>query len=151
MRPTLLEGDLIMVNKFLYGARVPFLGARLPAVRQPQRGEVMVFIYPEDPKKNYIKRLVGLPGESVEIKNGTVYINGNPLAEGVFEQRLYYNRGEFGAEGKRFTVPADGFFVLGDNSASSVDSRYWGVVPRRNILGKAMVIWWPLPRVRIIK
>lgn len=151
MRPTLLEGDLILVNKFIYGAKVPFIDLRLPRVREPKRGDVIVFIYPENPKKDFIKRLVGLPGETVEIKNGTVYINGNPLQGGLFSQRYYYNRGELLSEGKKIVVPENQFFVLGDNSASSQDSRYWGFVPHKNILGKALLIYWPLHRLRIIQ
>lgn len=151
MRPTLIEGDLILVNKFIYGAKVPFTGYNLPRLRQPLRGDVMVFIYPENPKKDFIKRLAGLPGDSVEIKNGTVYINDAPLRDPAFNQRYYYNRGDFAKEGEKTKVPADSFFVLGDNSASSQDSRYWGFVPRRNLLGKAIVIYWPPQRIRIIK
>ena len=151
MRPTLIEGDLILVNKFLYGAKVPFTDLRTPWVRQPARGDVVVFIYPEDKSKDFIKRLIGLPGDTVEIKNGTIYINDNPLVDPLFSQRYYYNRGDFAEEGKRIVVPEKSFFVLGDNSASSKDSRYWGFVPWNNILGKAMLIYWPAQRIRIIK
>ena len=151
MRSTLLEGDLILVNKFIYGAKVPLADLSLPAIRRPNRGDVIVFIYPENPKKDFIKRLVGLPGETLEIKNGTVYINDKPLLDSIFNQRYYYNRGEFGQEGRKIKIPEDNFFVLGDNSASSQDSRYWGFVPRENILGKALVIYWPLQRIRIIQ
>jgi len=151
MRTTLLEGDLILVNKFIYGAKVPFIGLNLPALRQPKRGDVIVFISPETPTKDFIKRLVGSPGETVEIKNGSVYINDKPFMDSVFNQRYYYNRGEFGEEGRSIKIPEDSFFVLGDNSASSQDSRYWGFVPRKNILGEALVIYWPPQRIRIIK
>jgi len=151
MRPTLLEGDLILVNKFIYGAKVPFTEKRLPKVKDLARGDVVVFIYPEDPKKDFIKRLVGLPGDTIEIKSGSIFINDKPLLEPVFSQRYYYNRGDFSAEGVKITVPKDNYFVLGDNSASSKDSRYWGFVPKSNILGQAMVIYWPPNRVRIIK
>lgn len=151
MRPTLLEGDLILVNKFIYGAKIPLVNLNLPAIAQPQKGDVIVFIYPQNPKKDFIKRLIALPGETVEIKNGTIYINDKPLLGRVFNQIYYYNRGELGREGEKTTVPEDNFFVLGDNSASSQDSRYWGFVPRKNILGKAMLIYWPPQRIRIIK
>lgn len=151
MRPTLLEGDLILVNKFTYGARFPFTYLRLPALRQPKRGEVIVFKYPADPKKNYIKRLVAFAGEYLEIKKGTIYINDKPLLDPVFSQRFYYNRGRFAEEGERIVVPKDSYFVLGDNSASSLDSRFWGFVPHRNLQGKAVVIWWPPNRIRIIR
>ncbi len=151
MRMPLIEGDVILVNKFLYGAKIPFSGLRLPAVRQPERGDIIVFIYPEDKKKDFIKRLIGLPGETVEIKNGTIYINDKPLIYPVFNQRYYYNRGDYGAEGKKIKVPQGNYFVLGDNSASSQDSRYWGFVPEKNVLGKAMLIYWPPQRIRVIK
>ncbi|MFH0855236.1 MAG: signal peptidase I [Candidatus Omnitrophota bacterium] len=151
MHPTLLEGDLILVNKFIYGAKVPFTKYRLPAVREIRRGDVVVFIYPQDDKKDFIKRMVGLPGDAIEIKSGTVYVNDKPLAEPVFNQRYYYNRGDFGQEGQRIVVPADSYFVLGDNSGSSKDSRYWGFVPKDNILGQAMVIYWPPQRIRVLK
>ena len=151
MRSTLLEGDLILVNKFIYGAKIPFIDLNLPALKQPKKGDVIVFIYPDSPKKDFIKRLAGLPGETLEIKDGTVYVNDKPLIDSIFNQRYYYNRGEFGQEGRKIKIPDDNFFVLGDNSASSQDSRYWGFVPRKNILGKALVIYWPPQRIRIIE
>jgi signal peptidase I len=151
MRPTLLEGDLILVNKFIYGAKIIFTDLRLPKLRQPKRGDVIVFIYPEDSKKDFIKRLIGLPGETVEIKNGTVYVNDKPLSESIFGQVFYYSYGDFEKEGYKLTVPKGSYFVLGDNSRSSRDSRYWGFVPEKNILGKAILIYWPLNRIRIIK
>lgn len=151
MRPTLMEGDLILVNKFLYGAKIPFTNLSLPAVRQPKRGDVIVFIFPQNTKKDFIKRLAAVEGDTVELKEGTLYVNEQPQLESVFSQRYYYNRGEFAREGEKIEVPKDNFFVLGDNSASSQDSRYWGFVPRKNILGKALVIYWPPQRIRIIK
>lgn len=151
MRPTLLEGDVILVNKFLYGAKIPFTQFRLPAVRKPKRGDVIVFIYPENPKKDFIKRLIAFPGETVEIKNGTIYINDKPLLEPMFSLRYYYNRGQFAEERQKIIVPEDDYFVLGDNSASSQDSRYWGFLPHKNILGKAILIYWPPQRIRIIQ
>jgi len=151
MRPTLIEGDLILVNKFIYGAKVPFTHIRLPDLRQPKRGDVVVFIYPEDTKKDFIKRLVGLPGDVVEIKSGSIIINNKLVEDPIFKQRYYYNRGDFAKEGEKLVVPADSYFVLGDNSGSSKDSRYWGFVPKDNLLGQAMVIYWPIKRARIIK
>ncbi len=151
MRMTLLEGDLILVNKFIYGARVPFTSQRLPAVRQPKRGDVVVFIYPEDKKKDFIKRLVGLPGETIEIKGGSIYVNDKPAPEPIFNQIYYYNRGDFASEGQKIRVPANSYFVLGDNSVSSKDSRYWGFVPKDDLLGQALIVYWPPQRVRLIK
>ncbi|MCM8763397.1 MAG: signal peptidase I [Candidatus Omnitrophica bacterium] len=151
MRMTLLEGDRILVNKFIYGAKIPFTNFRLPALRDIKRGDVIVFISPEDTRKDFIKRVVGLPGEKVQIKDLRVYINGRPLEEGGFAHRNYYNRGEFGEEGKVIEVPKDAYYVLGDNSFSSRDSRYWGFVPKKYVLGKAFLIYWPLTRLRIIQ
>ncbi|MCG8431379.1 MAG: signal peptidase I [Candidatus Omnitrophica bacterium] len=152
MRPTLVEGDLILVNKFLYGAKVPLTEKmRLPAFAELERGDVIVFVYPEDGKKAFIKRLVAFEGETVEIIKGTIYINGKPLLEPEFSKVYYYNRGDLMGEGEQVTVPENSYFVLGDNSASSKDSRYWGVVPHRNLLGKATLIYWPLPRIRMIR
>ena len=151
MRMTLIEGDLILVNKLIYGARIPFTKLNLPAFRLPARGDVIVFVYPEDAKKDFIKRLVGLPGEKVEIKGGSIYINDKLITDPVFNQVYYYNRGDFALEGKSIMVPEDSYFVLGDNSASSKDSRFWGFVPKSNLLGKALIIYWPPQRIRIIK
>ncbi|MCM8801559.1 MAG: signal peptidase I [Candidatus Omnitrophica bacterium] len=151
MRPTLMEGDAILVNKFIYGAKIPFTDWRLPALREPKRGDVIVFIYPLNLKKDFIKRLVALEGETVEIKHGVIYINDKPLLEPLFNQRYYYNRGEFAQEGQPIVVPKGHVFVLGDNSRSSQDSRYWGFLPKKNILGKAILIYWPLHRIRIIR
>jgi len=151
MRNTLLEGDIILVNKLLYGARIPVIGWRTPEITKPKRGDVIVFIYPEDPKKNFIKRLIGLSGDTVEIKNGTIYINSTPLVDALFNQRYYYNRGDFGRESQKVLVPENSYFVLGDNSASSQDSRYWGFVPKKNLIGKALLIYWPPQRIRMIE
>ena len=151
MRMTLLEGDAILVNRFLYGAKIPFTDLRLPAVRQPKRGDVIVFIYPQDSKKDFIKRLIATEGESVSIVNGTIYINDKPLLEPPFNTKYYYNRGDYGEAGKKIVVPQNSYFVMGDNSASSQDSRYWGFVPKKNILGKAILVYWPLTRLKLIK
>lgn len=151
MRPTLIEGDIILVNKFIYGAKIPFTDLRLPKIRAPQRGDIIVFVSPPPPHKDFIKRLIATEGETVEIKNGTIYINDKPLLEAPFAQRYYYNRGDYAKEGQKITVPKDSYFVLGDNSASSQDSRYWGFVPHKSILGKAILIYFPVTRVRIIK
>jgi len=151
MRMTLIEGDLILVNKFIYGAKVPFTNLRLPALKPPQRGGVVVFIYPEDKSKDFIKRLVGLPGDAVEIKGGSIYINDRPAPEAIFNQIYYYNRGQLALSGQKMLVPADSYFVLGDNSATSKDSRYWGFVPKNNLLGKAIIVYWPLQRIKLIK
>lgn len=151
MRPTLLEGDRILVNKFIYGAKIPFTNYRLPGFKEPQPGEVIVFIYPQDPKRDFIKRLVAKENQEVLIEGGTIYIDGNPLKGEVFNKIYYYNRGDYAIEDSAIKVVQGSYYVLGDNSASSRDSRYWGFVPQDNVLGKAFLIYWPLHRIRIIK
>ncbi len=157
MRPTLIEGDIILVNKFIYGAKVPFTKLNLPKLTDPKRGDIIVFIYPENPKKDFIKRLIAFEGETVEIKDGTIYIDGKPLLDKLFTRnidgtiRYYYNRGDFEEDGFKIIVPEGSYFVLGDNSAASLDSRFWGFVPRSNLLGKAMLIYWPFNRTRMLK
>ncbi|MFH1128208.1 MAG: signal peptidase I [Candidatus Omnitrophota bacterium] len=151
MRNTLLEGDIILVNKLTFGARIPFINLRTPAITSPKCGDVIVFIYPEDPKMNFIKRLIAVAGQTVEIKKGSVYVDDLAILGPTFNQRYYYNMGNFGQEGQKIKVPEDSYFVLGDNSSSSKDSRYWGFVPKKNILGKALLIYWPLKRIRMIK
>lgn len=152
MIPTFQVGDRIFVNKFVYGARIPFTDIRFPALKQPERGDIIVFVSPEAPKRDFVKRLIASGGEKVEIRNGNIYIDGK-LIEGPLSVRsnYYYNRGDYGKEGEVITVPKDSFFVLGDNSANSRDSRYWGFVPKKNLIGKAMCIYWPVNRMRLIK
>ena len=150
MIPTFKVGDRIFVSKFLYGAKIPFTDFNLPAVRQPRRGDIIVFISPETPKKDFVKRLIATGGEKVEIKDGKIFINGREADEPSIKSNYYYNAGDYGNEGQAIDVPKDSYFALGDNSASSRDSRYWGFVPRKNMLGKVVFIYWPLHRMRII-
>jgi len=136
MYPTLKKGDKLFVNKFIY------------RFREPQRWEIIVFKYPEEPKKDFIKRLIGLPGEEVEIRDGKIYINGDsPPPPAEIADTVYYNQPPFGARGQKVRVPPDAYFALGDNSLSSRDSRYWGFVPRKYLVGKAFVRWWPPRRM----
>ena len=139
MRPTLMEGDKIFVNKFIY------------RFHEPARGDVIVFKYPENPKKDYVKRLIGFGGEELEIKDGKVWVDGQPLDRLPFTKVYYYNRGPYGGEGQKVKVPPNSLFALGDNSANSRDSREWGFVPRKNLVGKAFVIWWPPTRIHKIE
>ena len=140
MRQTLLEGDRIIVNRLLY------------RFHEPRTGDVIVFKYPEDPKRDFIKRLIGRPGDRVAIRDGKVSVNGQVLEQpDIFQRNYYYNVGTFGAAGEDVEVPPEMYFVLGDNSGSSRDSRYWGFVPRRNLVGKAIVIFWPPQRARVVR
>lgn len=153
MIPTFNVGDRIFVNKFLYSARVPFVNWRLPIldIKEPKRGDIIVFTSPEDPKKDFVKRLIAFGGERVEIKDGKILVNGHPLNGSYIKDVYYYNAGDYGAQDKAVVVPADSYFALGDNSVNSRDSRYWGFVPRKNLVGRAMLIYWPLNRMTTVK
>ena len=136
MRPTLLEGDKLFVNKFIY------------RFHEPQRGDIVVFKYPEDPKKDFIKRMVAFEGETVEIKDGKILVDGKPLTDPKrFGKFYYYNHDPYGPPNEKIKIPTNSYYVLGDNSANSTDSRFWGFVPKKNLLGKAMVRWWPPKRI----
>lgn len=136
MEPTLMPGDKIFVNRFIY------------RFHPPRRGDVVVFRYPEDPKRDFIKRLVAFEGERVEITDGKLKIDGRRIDDPeIFQKTYYHNRGPYGMEDKSIVVPANSYFVLGDNSSSSRDSRYWGFVPQKFLLGEAFVIWWPPARI----
>jgi len=132
MIPTLVQGDKLFVNKFIY------------RFHEPERWDIVVFKYPEDPKKDFIKRMIAFEGETVEIRDGMIHINGRPQTppDGIREI-FYYNQEPFGGRSQKITVPDDSYFVLGDNSLSSRDSRYWGFVPKKYMVGKAFFRWWP--------
>ena len=151
MRMTLVEGDRILVSKLHYGPIVPFTKVRLPGFTKPHRGDVIVFKSPPDPKKDFIKRLIAFGGETVEIKNGQIFINDQPVENPNITKNYYYNRGQYGLAGQKIKVPENHFFVLGDNSANSQDSRYWGFVPQGNLVGPAEILYWPPTRIRFIK
>ena len=136
MRPTLIQGDKLFVNKFIY------------RFREPQRWEIIVFKYPEDPKKDFIKRVVAFGGEKVEIQDGILIIDDNEVrVPENLKWLFYYNQEPFAGSGQSVVVPESAYFVLGDNSLSSRDSRYWGFVPKKHLVGKAMVRWWPPRRI----
>ena len=138
MENTLLIGDYIMVNRFAYApAPTAFERAILP-LREVRRGDIIVFRYPEEPEVDYIKRVVGLPGETLEVRSGMVYVNDKALEEPFVEPK-YRDRNS--AWGPR-VIPPDCFFVMGDHRNNSRDSRYWGYVPRHFIKGRAFIIWF---------
>lgn len=140
MRPALMEGDRLLVNKFIY------------KFRGPERGDIIVFKYPGGEKKDFIKRLIAKPGETIGIKNGDIYIDGKKVEEPFVIRKIrYYNKSPYGGTGRNVKVPEDSYYVLGDNSASSKDSRYWGFVPRKNLIGKAVFLYWPVDRIRVIE
>jgi signal peptidase I len=180
MIPTLLVGDLILVNKYTYGLRLPVVNTKLTEGTPPARGDVMVFRYPPRPSLDYIKRVVGLPGDQVAYLNKRLTINGQPVSKNPlpdyfeedamryfkqFEEQLGAKRHRlltdeerpafipgaedfpfkqncrYSVEGVTCKVPDGHYFVMGDNRDNSLDSRYWGFVPDRNIVGKAFLIW----------
>jgi signal peptidase I len=125
MEPTLVSGEYVIVNRLSYR-----LGS-------PQQGDIIVFHFPRDPKEEYIKRVIGLPGDEVEVKNGTVYVNGQLLDESYLKVKMDY----FGT----WRVPEGQLFVLGDNRNNSSDSHDWGTVPNDYVVGKAVLVYWPPP------
>ena len=152
MRLTLMEGDRILVNKMVYGIRVPLTPWSLPSIAKPQRGDVVVFHAPDDKHRDFIKRLVAVGGDTVEIRDFHLWVNGKPLTDPpIFRQLVYYNRGAYGDTGKPVVVPPGHYFFLGDNCASSRDSRYWGFLPENQVIGKAFLIYWPPKRVHSIR
>lgn len=145
MEPTLLIGDHILVSKFIYGIPVPFTDIKLMPIIEPKRWDVVVFRFPVDKSKDYIKRVVALEGETVEIKDKKIFINNKEVKDpygfhrdpNIFTGESRH-RDNFGP----YTVPADAIFVMGDNRDSSYDSRFWGVVKLEEIKGKAFIIYW---------
>jgi signal peptidase I len=186
MLPTLQVGDFILVNKYAYGIRLPIVNEKVAEVGNPARGDVMVFRYPRDPSLDYIKRVVGLPGDTVTYRDKQLRINGLPVAlketgtysyvgsglnyttASTYDERLgnhehtlliqpesqpvmvgqvdqdfpHRENCTYNERGFTCKVPEGFYFMLGDNRDASNDSRYWGFVPDRNIVGKAFLIWW---------
>ena len=172
MLPSLYIGDFILVSKFSYGVRLPILNTLVIPVGEPDRGDVMVFRFPRDPSTNFIKRVIGLPGDVITYRGKRLTVNGEPAAVQKTEllPELGAQRGEralssflesFGQSNHAIflddsrqsrswppiVVPPGHFFVMGDNRDHSNDSRYWGFVPKENIVGKAFFVWfsWDSP------
>jgi signal peptidase I len=142
MRPTLIEGDRILVNKLLY------------RFREPVRGDVLVFKYPPDRKRDFIKRLVAGPNETLRIEEGRLYVDDEQVMDPeVFQKIFYYNKEDwpYGRAGESIEVPEENYFVLGDNSANSSDSRNWGYVDRKDLVGRAFLVYWPPSRIKKIQ
>lgn len=181
MVPTLLVGDLILVNKYTYGIRLPVLNKKIIEVGDPQRGDVMVFKYPKDMTQDYIKRVIGVPGDKIVYENKRLTVNGKPVAytpldDYLDDERPIYHKQlvenltgvayrilnsegkpsveiasvenfplreacDFSYEKFSCIVPEGNYFMMGDNRDNSLDSRYWGFVPDKNIVGKAFFVW----------
>ncbi|HDN84601.1 MAG TPA: signal peptidase I [Candidatus Aerophobetes bacterium] len=139
MEPTLMVGDRIMAYKIFYG------------INRVKRGDIIIFKFPLDPKKDFVKRVIGLPGDTIEIRKKEVYVNKKRLIEPYAVHSDNWDTGFPRDEYGPVKVPPDSLFVLGDNRDSSEDSRYWGYVPKENIIGKAFLIYWPPWRIRILK
>ena len=150
MEENLLIGDHLLVNKFVYGPTATPLEDRVLPIDDISRGDVIVFKYPVEPDRDFIKRVIGLPGETVEVRDRKVYINGAPIDEPYVHYLLPASSSDFHEVTsydvrERYgpvTVPADHYFMMGDNRDNSQDSRYWGFLPRELVKGKALVIYW---------
>lgn len=141
MEDTLLKGDFLFANKFIYGAKVPFVDWRFPAVREPKRGDIVIFKFPGDGKTDYIKRCVAVEGQTVELRGMKLYVEG----EEVDEDYVKYAYGDrprrnFGP----FVVPKDHIFVMGDNRDNSYDSRFWGPLNKKYLRGRALFIYFSI-------
>ncbi len=145
MQNTLQIGDHILVNKFIYGVKLPFTSTTIIPYKNPQRGDIVVFKFRQEPKKDFIKRTIGIPGDVIEIRNKEVYVNKKRLEQ---DYAIYTDlhiipkamqpRDNFGP----VTVPEDSIFVMGDNRDHSYDSRFWGFVNLKDVKGKAFIIYW---------
>jgi signal peptidase I len=170
MERTLLPGDFLLVNKLVYGAQIPFTGKSLPAIRKPRRGDVIVFQYPVDQTKNFVKRLMGVPGDTLSMRGGVLFLNGTPLEETyVSHSSPDFDPSEPDFDWQRnflvrtavasvtsydptrdnwgpIIVPPRNYFMLGDNRDNSSDSRYWGFVPDSLIRGRPMFVYYSFAR-----
>lgn len=134
MAPVIKPGDEIVTDKLIYKNTLP------------QRGDVAIFIAPDDRRKVYVKRVIGLPGEILEIKDGSIYINNVKISESRISKNYYYNAGEYGKENKKVKIPVSNYFLMGDNSNNSLDSRFFGFVPLKDIKSKVIKIFYPPER-----
>jgi signal peptidase I len=145
MVPTLLVGDQLVVNKLIYGIKIPYFRNTIIPITDPQRGDIIVFIYPKDRSLDFIKRVIGIGGDTIEIKDKKIFINGKVFTDntGIYTDKIIYPgsvqpRDNFGP----VTVPKGSLFVLGDNRDESMDSRFWGFVDLKDVQGKAFIIYW---------
>lgn len=143
MLNTLQPGDRVFVNKFSYGVHLPLISGEIVALGEPQRGDIIVFPFPRNPKVDYIKRVVGLPGDTIEVRNKQLYRNGEAVTDEAYvihsDSRVIPGRRDFMPP---VTVPEGKLFVMGDNRDASEDSRFWDFVEKKNVYGKAVIIYW---------
>jgi signal peptidase I len=165
MTPTLIIGDHLLVNKFIYGIRIPLIDHFIIQYNKPERGDIVVFKWPNDERKDFIKRVIGIEGDTIEIKNDVLYLNGekieatyvakysgnNITGAEIYEESLGENMHYILDQYVRYedigpiTVPENSIFVMGDNRDNSQDSRYWGFVSLNKVKGKALIIYWSWP------
>ena len=145
MVPTLLVGDQLVVNKLIYGIKIPYFRNTIIPITDPQRGDIIVFIYPKDRSLDFIKRVIGIGGDTIEIQDKKIFINSKLFTDntGIYTDKMIYPdslqpRDNFGP----ITVPKGSLFVLGDNRDESMDSRFWGFVDLKDVQGKAFIIYW---------
>ena len=145
MVPTLLVGDQLVVNKFIYGIKIPYFRNTILSITDPQRGDIIVFIYPQDRSLDFIKRVIGIGGDTIEIQDKKIFINGKLFTDniGIYSDKMIYPRSlqpreNFGP----VPVPQGSLFVMGDNRDESMDSRFWGFVDLKDVQGKAFIIYW---------
>jgi signal peptidase I len=147
MEPNLLVGDHLLVNKFIFAPTATPLERTLLPMRQIERGDVIVFKFPEEPERDFIKRVIGLPGDTIEVRSRQVFINGSKLEEPYAHYLFPVGDDENGGLDVRakygpVTVPEDHYFMMGDNRDNSQDSRYWGFLPAHYVKGRALMIYW---------
>ena len=145
MVPTLLVGDQLVVNKFIYGIKIPYFRHTIIPITDPQRGDIIVFIYPKDPSLDFIKRVIGIGGDTIEIKDKKIFINAKLFTDktSIYTDKInspdsVKPRDNFGP----VTIPKGSLFVMGDNRDESMDSRFWGFVELKDVQGKAFIIYW---------
>jgi signal peptidase I len=160
MVPVLKPGDRIFVTRLAYGPRIPILNKRLKGLGEPQRGDIVVFVPPQETtkpwykRKQFIKRLIAVGGDEVLIESGDIYINGQKEEDPRIAKNYYRSDpryGDYGTEGNPIRIPENEFYFLGDNSGNSSDGRVWGYVDRDWIVGKALFIWFPFHRIGVIE
>lgn len=167
LKPSLLIGDFVLTNKYIYGLRLPVIGTKIANIQEPERGDIVIFRWPPDPSIDYIKRVIGLPGDRISYKDKILYVNGTPAPQKLIKQtsdkgengnswpvelkqenllgikhEIFIRPEIIGDDFEDIVVPPHHYFMMGDNRDDSFDSRGWGFVPEKNIVGKAFMVWF---------